>query len=129
MFLILAVLTLLGPVVAGVLTAALGAVLLRKRVVLGASLIGLPTLMGVFLLWELRYDLDIPLPEVSWMPSGASSELAMVIVAALACLGLIVAFFNWPQETRFRSLAGVTIVLWIAIIAAGWALSQVNFSY
>ena len=127
--LVLAVLILLGPPVAALMTGVVGFMLLRHRPVLGGVLIGLLFVMAGLLLWEFRYDLGIYLPEINWLPSGASSELTMAIVAALALIAVAIGFLKGPKQIRFRILAGLTATLWVAILIAGSALSQVNFSH
>ncbi|SHJ67904.1 hypothetical protein SAMN05444000_111123 [Shimia gijangensis] len=129
MFTVLAVLILLGPILATAVTALSGAILIRKKSLLGTLLLCLPVLMGVLVLWELRYDLGLSLPEISWFPTGASAELAMMIVAALSLIVLIVAVVKWPQGLRFRAVPAISAALWAAIIFAGWALSQADFSH
>lgn len=129
MFFTLALLVMLGPILAIVLTAIVGIKILRTQPVIGLVLLGIPAFMLIMLLWEFQYDLGILLPDIRWLPSGASGETAVVLLAGLLIATLGLALFKWPHGVRTKGLAIGAAVLWTCIIAAFTIMGQINFSH
>lgn len=129
MFTIIAVLVLLGPPLAIVLTVGAGAVLTRSRPILGLSLLGLAGLLSLMLIWQFQYDIGLNLPVLDWMPTGAAAETTMFVLAALILAILLFATITWPLATRRVWMTVVPAFLWGLILVAAYMMGQINFSH
>lgn len=129
MFMIIAALVILAPPFAILLTMIAGAALIKTRKLLGLGLLSLTSLLSLLLIWEFRYDLGLPLPELDWLPSGAESEMAMFVMAAAILALLMLATFSRSEDRPRRWLTVVPAIIWALVLGAAFMLGQVDFSH
>ncbi|KPA23001.1 hypothetical protein shim_12940 [Shimia sp. SK013] len=128
MFLLLAFFTLFGPVIAAVATVTTAAILLKARPAVATVMLVLIAALLSLLLFEFQYDLGLKLPDVSWMPSGASSEFATLSVGCLMLALHILAWIRWPSDLRGKWLTITATILWALAVVAFLGLSQLSYS-
>ncbi len=127
--LVLALIIFVGPLIGGGLSLAAGIQLCRARSVLGPLVVGLTSSLGLFAVWEMRYDLGLDLPDLDILPSGGALEQLLMVLAATLLGALLWAAFRWPAPTKGRWTAIVAILFWGTVIGAGFVLSGIDFRH
>ena len=128
MFFLVASIAVLGPLIACALTFLCALVLVTSRPALGTILLGLFAAVATLMLFEFQYDLGLTLPDFAWMPTGARSEGAMMLLIVALCLTLVWARVKWPVGKRHRWLATSASMAWALVLGAFSILSQLSYS-
>ncbi|WP_412554363.1 hypothetical protein [Shimia sp. MIT1388] len=127
--LVIALILFVGPLLGGALSLGAGAQLWRDGKAEGPIAVLLATALGLLAIWGLRYDLGLNLPELSALPSGATLEQTLAILAGALFLTLLVGTFRWPAQRKGRWMAVLACLFWGVVIAAGIVLSGVDFRH
>jgi len=127
--LVFALIFFVGPILGGALSLGAAAQLWRGGKAEGPIVVLLTTALGLLAIWGLRYDLGLNLPELSALPSGATLEQTLVLLASALFLTLLFGTFRWPVQRKGRWMAVLAGLLWGAVFAAGVVLSGVDFRH
>lgn len=127
--LVIALILFVGPLIGGVLSLGAAAQLWRGGKAEGPIAVILTITLALLAIWGFRYDLGLNLPELSALPSGAALEQTLVILAGALFLTLLVGTLRWPSQRKGRWVAVLACLFWGGVIAAGIALSGVDFHH